>query len=97
MGPQNRHQTRPTASEEGKRTMWIERCNNHQCRRPYQVNEFDRKTLDREAIGSPKGQEIVCPHCGHTEVLWSESIFVVHALSAEQEQDFNMKRQLRWY
>lgn len=70
--------------------MWYERCNNRRCRRPYQVNEFG---------GKPRGlvvaEQITCPHCGHQETRWSESVFLVHALSAEEEARYNEKYPLR--
>ena len=69
--------------------MWIERCNHHPCRRPYQINEFGG-----ELSGNLKPSAIVCPHCGHREVRWSESTFLVHALSAEQEQELNARQRV---
>lgn len=67
--------------------MWVERCNNHRCRRPYQVNEFDG-----ERKGQPQPADITCPHCGFSEVRWSESVFLTHALSSEQEQEINQRQ-----
>lgn len=67
--------------------MWVERCNNQRCRRPYQVNEFDN-----ECKGQPQPVDITCPHCGCSEVRWSESVFLTHALSAEQELEVNERQ-----
>jgi hypothetical protein len=63
--------------------MKFQRCSNTQCARPYQVNEFSSHA-DR---GDDTGL-IICPHCGHTETRWCDSVFLVHALSAEQEAAF---------
>ena len=67
--------------------MWIERCSNWRCRRPYQVNEFkdDHKDL---FDGHLRPEQICCPHCGNNETRWTVSIFIVHALSPEEEQRF---------
>ncbi|TFW09963.1 hypothetical protein E4K72_03325 [Oxalobacteraceae bacterium OM1] len=64
--------------------MKVQRCTNDTCRRPFQINEF--------AGRKPHGdlpEAIVCPHCGHQETRWSDSVFLVHALSAEQEAAFD--------
>lgn len=63
--------------------MWIERCSNRKCARPYQVNEFGGDTGE-----DPLPSEIICPHCGWGETRWSLSTFLAHALSAEQERAF---------
>jgi len=67
--------------------MWIERCNNWRCRRPYQVNEFknDPHGLFEHQL---RPEEICCPHCGNKEIRWSESVFLVHALSTDEEERF---------
>lgn len=64
--------------------MRFQRCSNLDCLRPFQVNEFTGKDA---GIDTP--QEIICPHCGHKETLWTNSVFLVHALSAEEEEEFN--------
>jgi hypothetical protein len=64
--------------------MRVQRCINFECRRPFQVNEFSGKKS-----GAEEPVEIVCPHCGHTETQSGECVYVVHALSPEQEADFN--------
>jgi hypothetical protein len=68
------------------RSMKFQRCTNPACRRPFQVNEFDSRTSDTSHLG-----QIVCPHCGHAEAAWSNSIFLVHALSPEEEAQFDQK------
>jgi len=54
------------------------------CRRPFQVNEFPGIQTDTRALGS-----VICPHCGHPETRESNSIFLVHALTPEDEAEFN--------
>jgi hypothetical protein len=34
---------------------------------------------------------LICPHCGHAETRWSDSIFLVHALTPEEEAEFNAR------
>ncbi len=67
--------------------MWIERCNNQRCRRPYQVNEFNG-----DGSGQLQPVDILCPHCGRSEVRWSESVFLTHALSCDEEQEINQRQ-----
>lgn len=62
--------------------MRFERCNH--CRRPYQVNTFDFQDPDRAPT-----TETVCPHCGHRESRSGASIFIVHALTPEEEAAFD--------
>jgi len=62
--------------------MRFQRCTNPECRRPFQVNEFNGRS-----IGT--AESIVCPHCAHTETFWTDSIFLVHALSPEEEARFD--------
>jgi hypothetical protein len=64
--------------------MRFQRCTNLACLRPFQVNEFAGK---KTGVKTP--QEIICPHCEHKETLWSDHVFLVHALSAEEEAEFN--------
>lgn len=67
--------------------MWIERCSNWRCRRPYQVNEF--RSEDNSLFeGELRPEKISCPHCGNCETRWSLSMFLVHALSPEEEERF---------
>ncbi|NEX63589.1 hypothetical protein [Noviherbaspirillum galbum] len=63
--------------------MKFQRCSSSRCGRPYQVNEFSG-----QAGGGTDTGVIICPHCGHTETRWCDSVFLVHALSAEQEAQF---------
>jgi DNA-directed RNA polymerase subunit RPC12/RpoP len=68
------------------RPIKFQRCTNAACRRPYQVNEFiGRKAAFRQ------DRYIVCPHCGHSEPRGEESVFLAHALTPEQEAEFNQK------
>lgn len=63
--------------------MRYERCNSLFCRRPFQINEFDGQRIGLKVTG-----EITCPHCGHKEKVLRNSIFLVHALSPEEEAGF---------
>jgi hypothetical protein len=65
--------------------MRLQRCTNFDCRRPFQINEFEGKKSGEEQAG-----HIVCPHCGQAETGWSNSVFLVHALSPEEEKEFNL-------
>lgn len=69
--------------------MRVERCTSPDCRRPFQVNEFDGK----ESGGNEPGV-IICPHCGHEEGGIDTGIYLVHALSEQEEADFNMQNPL---
>lgn len=64
--------------------MRFQRCSNFDCGRPFQVNEY----RSRKSEGSSP-EEIICPHCGHKETLWTDSVFLVHAMSPEEEESFN--------
>jgi hypothetical protein len=66
--------------------MQFQRCSNSQCGRPFQINEFEGKEP-----GSNEPTELICPHCGHTEARWCDSVFLVHALTPEEEADFNVR------
>ncbi|MGT2473680.1 hypothetical protein [Paraburkholderia terrae] len=64
--------------------MEIERCS--ACKRPYSIDEI--------GIRGPGGSEpepITCPHCAHTYNQRSSGTFRTHALSAEQEKEYNEK------
>jgi hypothetical protein len=63
--------------------MKFERCTNLDCRRPFQVNEFDFAPNGSFTTG------YTCPHCGHTQTAFTNSVILVHALSEEQEEEFN--------
>jgi DNA-directed RNA polymerase subunit RPC12/RpoP len=62
--------------------MRFQRCTNSACARPYQVNEFQLKKAHAPGV-------IICPHCGHKEILFSNSVFLVHAMLPEQEAQFD--------
>jgi hypothetical protein len=64
--------------------MRFQRCTNPDCLRPFQVNEFAGK-----APGVKTPEAIICPHCGHKEIILSESVFLVHALSEAEEAAYN--------
>jgi hypothetical protein len=64
--------------------MRFKRCTNPSCERPFQVNEFDGA---RSGAGAPG--HIICPHCGQMESVFGNSVFLVHALSPDEEKDFN--------
>ncbi|HYD81288.1 MAG TPA: hypothetical protein VEC06_15890 [Paucimonas sp.] len=68
--------------------MKFERCTNLDCRRPFQVNEFDFEKDGAYTSG------YTCPHCGHTQTAFSNSVILVHALSEEQEAEFNREHPL---
>lgn len=63
--------------------MKFERCSNLDCRRPFQVNEFDFGGKETFTTG------YTCPHCGHVQTAFTNSVILVHALSEEQEVEFN--------
>jgi hypothetical protein len=48
------------------------------------VNEFPGKKTDTNALDN-----VICPHCGHAEIRWSDSVFLAHALTPEEEAEFN--------
>lgn len=62
--------------------MQFERCNH--CRRPYQVNTFDFQDMDWASTA-----ETLCPHCGHRESRNGDNIFIVHAMTPEEEAAFD--------
>lgn len=64
--------------------MHIKRCPDPQCDRPFQVNQFSVTVATLMAPG-----KIICPHCGLTMEGESDSVFLTHALSLEQETQFN--------
>jgi hypothetical protein len=64
--------------------MRFQRCSNSDCLRPFQINEFDGKRF-----GTHRGHLITCPHCGHAETHPTGNTILIHALSAEEEMEFN--------
>jgi hypothetical protein len=60
--------------------MQIKRCNASRCGRPFQVNQFRSTSL----LNVHRGR-ILCPHCGTLELAASDSIYLTHALSKEEE------------
>lgn len=77
--------------------MRFERCANNECRRPYQVNEFQFGGLGVAASNADAfyAEEYTCPHCGYTQTAFGNSIVLVHALTEEQEEEFNRVYPLR--
>lgn len=63
--------------------MQFTRCSNPVCNRPYQINEY----VGKKTAEVP--EEIVCPHCGHREIRFTDSVFLVHAMSPDEEAKFN--------
>lgn len=64
--------------------MRYQRCANLDCLRPFQINEFDGKRF-----GLHRAHTVTCPHCGHAETYISSNTILSHALSEEQEAEFN--------
>lgn len=60
------------------------RCPNPFCGRPFQVNQFSGSFASAVQRGM-----LTCPHCGLLLSRESESVFLTHALSSEQEAAFN--------
>jgi hypothetical protein len=69
--------------------MKFDRCPNPVCGRPFQVNRFDAPF----AGGTERGK-ITCPHCGLLVHGDSQSVFLTHALSPDQESDFDSRHPL---
>jgi len=63
--------------------MRFQRCINSDCSRPFQVNEFSAHAADARG-------HITWPHCGHTTAASSASVFLVHAMTPEEEAKFNL-------
>lgn len=63
--------------------MAIRRCRASTCGKPYQVNEFRSTSL----LNTYRGR-IICPHCGTLELVSEESIYLTHALSREEERQY---------
>lgn len=63
--------------------MRFQRCINSSCLRPFQVNEFGGHTAEFRGY-------ITCPHCGHSLTAAAGSVFLVHAMSPEEEAKFNL-------
>lgn len=63
--------------------MNVRRCTALRCGRPYQVNKFSVNA----PFAAYRGK-ITCPHCGAVELDDSDSIFLTHALSREEENSY---------
>jgi hypothetical protein len=66
--------------------MKFHRCSNSLCGRPFQVNRFDAQYANPAELG-----KIICPHCGALGYGDSDSVFLTHALSAEEERGFDAR------
>lgn len=64
--------------------MGIERCSNKDCNRPFEVSEYKL-----QMPGTKEREDISCPHCGYIYTQISNGFFRTHALSSEQEAEFN--------
>lgn len=69
--------------------MRFHRCPSPICGRPFQLNQFGSKF----SIAAERGK-IICPHCGLVIEGDRNSLFLTHALSTEQEAEFNAKNPL---
>jgi len=64
----------------------IIRCPSAQCGRPFQINKFGtRFSFQKERA------KITCPHCGLQLFGDKDSVYLTHALSVEEEAEFEAK------
>jgi hypothetical protein len=63
--------------------MHYRRCPASACGRPFQVNRFSASLCTLTETG-----KIICPHCGAAIKADSDTIFLTHALSDEEEKLF---------
>lgn len=61
--------------------MQTSRCGVAECGRPFQVNTFGPPVSTSYQLGV-----ITCPNCGATSAGDADSLYLSHALSAEQEE-----------
>jgi hypothetical protein len=64
--------------------MQFKRCPSSLCGRPYQINEFGRSLSPLIDLG-----RLTCPHCGLLLSGETDSTFLTHALSEDEEAAFN--------
>lgn len=64
--------------------MEVERCTNNDCRRPFGVREFGG-----QMPGTKEKEHITCPYCSHTVQRTSNGVFRTHALTPQQEAEYN--------
>jgi hypothetical protein len=62
--------------------MYIKHCNNGDCGRPFQVNEFSANAVPATG-GTPL--LITCPHCGLSCAGSEDYLYLTHPLSADEE------------
>lgn len=61
--------------------MQIKICTTSACGRPFQINTFGPPVSTPCELG-----KITCPNCGATSMGDANSLYLSHALSAEQEE-----------
>lgn len=64
----------------GNMSSRIEVCSTLTCGRPFQVNQFAKASLTQMNPG-----QITCPHCGALLAGDPDSVFMTHALAAQEE------------
>lgn len=67
---------------------FIRRCANSICGRPFQVNEFSNSFSNTVSPEDELGK-IICPHCGVESKGNMHFFYLTHALSQDQEIEFN--------
>lgn len=66
--------------------MNIERCSALSCKRPFDVSE-----TGGGMPGTKEPEDITCPYCRHSITRRSNGAFQTHALTPQQEADYNNK------
>jgi len=66
--------------------MEIERCSNYQCKRPFEISQ-----IGGQMPGTKEREDITCPHCGHTIQRMCNGVWRTHAVSTEQEAEYERK------
>jgi hypothetical protein len=66
--------------------MPFRRCISPSCGRPFQLNQFQFSA----GVTLPwQRGEMMCPHCGAVMAGDPDSVFLTHAMSPDQETEFN--------
>jgi hypothetical protein len=65
----------------------VSKCPSPICGRPFQVNRFSTRLSPSLEFG-----KMTCPHCGLALTGEHNSVFMTHALSSEQEAEYNRAR-----
>jgi hypothetical protein len=63
--------------------MKIAFCENRECARPFQINDYHPR--DRVELTSGV---IACPHCATLTTADAQTVFLTHALSRTEEEQF---------